>query len=862
MQERAVNTEQQEANIAAAYNPKNELESATFYARAGKALGTTILAGVGIGVVGTCLFSAFEHEQPLPDPEPSTGPVQPAPVLVPPATQPDRVPYELSLPRSEGTTEVQGINAPVTVERDQYGVPRIIAESYEDAVFAQGFVQAQERYFQLDVSRRRIKGELAELLGESAVPSDTYFRRFELKEVAEQVVSNMTPEEKKIFDCFTAGINAGLKDMSDVHPEYKWLNAVPEAWSPEDSVAVYLNVFYALHDNARYEKQLAVMKEALPEELFHFLSLHDSRFEHPVISGDANYRYQPAPIPSDEVVDLRTRERDSALALVEPALLPVGSNNWVIAGEHTHDGEAILASDPHLTISAPNIWHRSHLGWNKDEFVTGVSLAGTPGITSGSNGKIAWGFTNTTADFQDLIIIEVDPENPSRYLTPDGYENFEKVEVEITVKGKQEPVKSEMLRTRWGIVIDRDYRGRPLVMEWTGRHADMINMKIVEMNHASTLEEAYKIAGSWHGPSLNTVIADSEGDIAWIVSGYLPSRRGYQGDLPVSRASGEQIWQGQLPETLRPGVIRPESGRIVTANSRIVDPAWAEKLGNHWSLGVRTERIHQLLDGQELHSEKDNLKYQLDTRVILFDYYKSLALMTLENKDDGDSLRAKQLLEDWNGTADALHPGLRIMNAFRDQLHQTILSPLLAPCRELDPGFVYHWPLAEESVLRILEEKPAHFLPAGYETWEDLHQTVLSRTLAALKEEHPEGLSLPWGEINRASHTHVLASALPEYRDVLNFPSVPLSGHWSSVRVNTPVHGASMRLVVSPGQEEEALLHMPGGQSGHPWSAHYRDGHSFWIQGNEQRLLPGEAAGSFTLKPQRLTQGNQSDMGQ
>ena len=421
--------------------------------------------------------------------------------------------------------------------------------------------------------------------------------------------------------------------------------------------------------------------------------------------------------------------------------------------------------------------------------------------------------------------------------------------------GKDEPVETEVLRTRWGIVIDKDHHGRPLVMEWTGRHAEMINMNVVELNHAKTLDEAYDVAASWYGPSLNTVIADTEGDIAWVVSGYLPKRSGYTGVVPQSRADGTAFWDGELPEAMRPGVKRPESGFIATANSRIVDPTWAAKLGNHWSLGVRTHRIHQMLDGAEGETERDNLQHQLDTRVVLYDHYRSLALEALNDSTDADALRASQILQDWDGKATASSPALRILDAYRSDLHQVILSPLLAPCTELDGGFHYHWPLAEESVRRLMEEEPLHFLPAQYSSWDNLYASVLTKTLHRLSDQGSEGLLTPWGEVNKASHTHLLAGAFPDHQDVLNLPSVGLSGHWSSVRVSTPRHGASMRMVVSPGQEEEGILHMPGGQSGHPWSAHYRDGHTFWLQGSEQQMLPGEQESSFSLVPLRQHSG-------
>jgi penicillin amidase len=288
---------------------------------------------------------------------------------------------------------------------------------------------------------------------------------------------------------------------------------------------------------------------------------------------------------------------------------------------------------------------------------------------------------------------------------------------------------------------------------------------------------------------------------------------------------------------------------LYNANGRTIPLEWSEKLGGAWAPGTRSARIAELLAAKERFSEKDLLEIQLDTRVKVYDSYQKLFLLLTEESASTDVIRARQIVEDWNGKADADQAGMRILQAFRSNLHEAILAPLLKPCLDNDPAFRFEWELVEESVSRLLEERPLHFLPSAYESWESFLGEVLDETVKNLKETHPDGLFAPWGDQNRVVMNHPLARLAPELSGLLNFPNVPIPGHMDAIRVSNPGYGASLRMVISPGHPVDAIFEMPGGPSGNPWSPHYRSGQRDWIAGNPTSFYSHEMQTEFSLIP-------------
>ncbi|MEC9373618.1 MAG: penicillin acylase family protein, partial [Planctomycetota bacterium] len=403
-----------------------------------------------------------------------------------------------SLPLLDGQAPVPGLLRPVTIERDDHGVPAIRAESEIDAMRALGFLHGQERFFQMDMARRVSAGELSAVLGPATVPFDRSQRDHLFRRRARQALPLLPADHQALFEAYAEGVNAGVADLGAAPPEYLMLRQVPEPWLPEDSLLVLYTMFGMLHYSTGDERMAGVMHDALPRELLEFLLPDASRHDAPLIEPigrDPAEIYSPAPIPGPDIVDLRSGGWSPAApppaearGMLDPFNRPaLGSNAWVVDASRTVDGRAILANDMHLGIQVPNIWYRAALHWG-DRRVVGVTLPGVPGVVAGSTGVIAWGFTNTTGDFEDYVIVERDAEDPDLYRTPDGAERVEIRKETIEVRGAA-PETYEVAMTRWGPIVATDHRDRELALRWTAHDVQHVNLGILDMPEANSIEE-------------------------------------------------------------------------------------------------------------------------------------------------------------------------------------------------------------------------------------------------------------------------------------------------------------------------------------------------------------------------------------
>lgn len=765
--------------------------------------------------------------------------------------------FAASLARTSGVVRLAGLNGEVTIERDDRGIPTIRGETFDDVALALGFVHGQERFFQMDLLRRKAAGELAEMVGAAVLYEDRGMRHYRFRAIAQQMLDDIPQRHRKQLEAYAKGVNAGLDDLGARPPEYWALRQLPEPWLPEDTLLVNFAMFDDLSIGRRFEARVNTMRAALPRELADFLTPETGRFDAPLIGGD---EYEPPAIPGPEVIDLRASVRggksgevgrDSVVAR-RSELGPVvaGSNSWAIAASKSVDGRAILASDPHLGIMVPGIWYRAQLQWREDgveRMAVGITLPGVPCIVMGSNTDIAWGMTNVTGDFQDYVIVEVDPDDSDRYLTEDGSEAFGQIIEEINVAGREVPTRLVLRTTKWGVVTSKDHEGRPLVLKWTATEPGINNLGMLDLMHARTLDEGIEIARGWFGPPQNCMFADRTGRVGFVVSGWLPDRQGYDG-LGSVRWNEESVgWKGPLDEALRPFAIDPVDGFVNTANARTVGLEQARRIGRHWPQGTRQGRIAELLRADDAIDEIDMMSIQLDTRVKLLDFYRDAILEAIDVDDEDTMLRAARAsAATWNGHADVDERGFSVVWAMRAELGSVLIDALTAPCKEIAPGFRYRWFQWDEWVMRLLEEKPKHLLPAEYESWQDLVRRVLRDAIDDMDEGGDR-----WGEHNIAQIHHPLTLAVKQLGPILNMPEDELQGHSSAVRVANPNFGASMRLVVSPGHEDEGFLHMPCGQSGHFLSKHYGDMHADWVEGKPTPLLAGPIVTSFRLMPGR-----------
>jgi len=783
-----------------------------------------------------------------------------------------------SLPQIEGERALPGLGAPVRVERDALGVPVVRGGSRLDVARATGFLHAQERFFQMDLLRRSAAGELAALFGRPVLEMDREARVIRPRLVARRAVKALRADERDLLAAYTAGVNAGLDALGAPPFEYLALRSEPVKWRDEDSLLCALAMYRDLQGGqARQESVLGLMRETLADPMVDFLAPKGTEWDAPIEGEPIAI---PA-IPGPEVVDLRkTRPAAAAAHLAEPdpfalafAGLPVdfrpaslddddfvrGSNNWAVAGTHTAHGGALLANDMHLGISVPNTWYRLSLvfpGTDGERRVTGVTLPGAPFVVAGSNGHVAWGFTNSEGDWADLVLLERDPRRFDAYLTPEGPRLLERETETIDVKSEN-PETLTVESTIWGPVIDTDHRGRRRALAWVALRDGGLNASLVRMEAVRDLDEAQALAAEAGIPNQNFVAADAAGRVGWTIIGRIPRRVGLDGGVPTSWADGKNGWDGWLAPEDYPRVVDPPGGRVWTANARVVGGEKLAKVGiGGYDLGARQGQIRDGLLALEKASEDDMLRVQLDDRALFLARWQKLLLDVLAPEavaKDPRRAEARRLVEAWGGRASIDSVGYRIVRAFRERVRGLVLDPLLAPARAKDgkrlrPGTAPNarW---EGPVWALVTERPAHLLDPRYPSWDAL---LLSAADAVLEELTKDGRPLAertWGERNTTLIHHPLSRAVPQLGGFLDMPREPLPGDSHMPRFQSPSAGASERFAVSPGREELGYFHMPCGESGHPLSPHYADGHAAWAKGEKTPFLPGPAVNVLTLVP-------------
>jgi len=784
-----------------------------------------------------------------------------------------------SLPQLEGERALAGLAAPVRVERDAHGIPVVRGSSRADVARATGFLHAQERFFQMDLLRRSAAGELSALFGRGALELDREARLVRPRMVARRAAEALGADEREIMAAYTAGVNAGLAALAAPPFEYLALRASPAPWREEDSLLVVLAMYRDLQGRQAWQDAVVgALRDALPGALADFVAPVGTEWDSP-IEGDAI----PLPaVPGPEVVDLRLARPAAAAAAApaaaegRPTVLAVaghalaigtddpgqeqalGSNNWAVAGAHTAHGGAILADDMHLRIAVPNTWYRASLVFEAPEGetrVTGVTLPGAPLVVAGSNGRVAWGFTNSEGDWADLVVLEPDPADPDAYLTPEGPRRLEHATETIEVKD-EEPETLAVESTIWGPVLDKDHRGRRRALAWVALRDGGLRA-VTALERVRGLDEAQAIAPLVGIPHQNYVVADASGRVGWTIIGRIPRRFGHDGRAPTSWADGTRGWNGWLEPAEHPRVADPPSGRIWTANARVVSGDKLAKVGvGGYDLGARQRQIRDGLLALEKASEKDMLAIQLDDRALLLARWHERLLDTLTPDVLADHpLRqeARGLLERWGARAAIDSVGYRIVRGFREEVRGLVLDPLLAPARALDskrlrPGTAPN-PRWEGPVWAILEARPPHLLDPRFASYDALLVAALDAALAEMTAGGRALAGRTWGERNTTLVQHPLSRAVPQLASWLDMPRLPLPGDNHMPRFQSATAGASERFAVSPGREEQGYFHMPGGQSGHPLSPYYADGHAAWAHGEPTPFLPGPPVHVLTLVP-------------
>ena len=746
-----------------------------------------------------------------------------------------------SLAELDGDRTLPGLAAAVTVERDALGVVTITAGSQADAMRALGRVHAQERYFEMDLMRRSAAGELSALFGPKAIEADRRMRMHRLRARTEAQPDAALGADAGVVRAYVDGVNQGLASLPVRPWAYLLLRQSPQPWQASDSVLAGLAMYADLQDpDNQTELALSRIRAAVPPALSALLGHNGSQWDAPLFGaaqGDAT-------LPEASALDLRTLHAGSSSAQAQADA--VGSNNFAVAAALTRDGRAIIADDMHLGLRAPALWFRVRLrypdplaaGGQVD--VSGFSLPGLPAVIVGSNGHVAWGFTNSYIDTADF-----------RREAADAAVT---VHQERIVVAGQADVLLPVRETSWGPILHTHADGSGDALRWVAHLPGAVRLDFADMARAGDLDAALQFADRAGIPAQNLVIGDSSGRIAWRLIGARPDRGPGCAPVGFSPANNDRCAPWPLRSDAAPALVDPPGQRLWTANGRVLDgPALAAAGDGGYDLGARAQQIRNLLAAQDHFDEHDLLAIQLDDRAVFLQRWWVLLHAVIEHSDDPALQRLQAASQHWDGRAATSSVSYRVVRAFRQQVLDRISGALLAPARAalgedyLQPRLAQlegvAWPM--------LEQRPPHLLPPGFDSWDALLADAARRTEADLSAQGPLA-ARSWGERNTAALCHPLARALPAFTHRwLCMPPDPLPGDRDMPRVQTPDFGASQRMVVSPGHEADGIVHMPGGQSDHPLSPYWGAGHEDWVHGSPTPFLPGRTRHTLTLVPAR-----------
>lgn len=785
-----------------------------------------------------------------------------------------------SLPQLDGERVERSLGAAVRVERDALGVVSLSGTSRDDLAYATGFVHAQDRFFQMDLLRRTGGGELAALIGPAAVPLDARNRIHAFRARARSAVSALTSDERRLLQRYTAGVNDGLNALSARPFEYWLLREQPQPWKMEDSLlAVYAMYVDLQYGEIRRTLARSALQQRVSPELLAFLLPTSSHWDAPLDGVSMQHsvpitpalpdwlRMQsPEPLKQNHIQTSTLAPARDCDPITCSGLSMTGSNAWAVDAAHSAGHHATIASDMHLSLGLPNIWYRMSLSYratNGDvRRVTGVTLPGTPTVTAGSNGQVAWGFTNSYGRFVDLIELTRDARDPSRYRVPGGASETLRVEHErIDVRGAA-PRQIERIITRWGPVAnvgDKSY-----AIRWTAHDSNAANLTLLRMETADTVAAALAVAQRSGIPTQNMLVADAHGDIGWTLAGPLPRRAASAGSanttalLDLAPRSEAYIgWDRYLSPAEYPSVVNPTTGRLWNANNRQFAGHEQVKIGDSGAdVGARATQIRDDLLARPVSSPTDMLAIQTDDRAHWIEPWRRLALHSLDDKalaGHVERARFKTIVAGWNGRADADGAGYELLRAFFGAMYSAWFGPLDEALARVQPGLSYA--VASSRRLAVMETLAnGHaWIPAGFADW---HAFVLASIDRAISEVTLERGSLErasWGAHNRAAIMHPFARMVPApfsaLRRLLAAPQEPLPGDSNMPRVQGQSFGASERMAVSPGHEQQGIFHMPGGQSGNPASPYFLAGHHAWVRGEATPFEPGAAEHRLMLRP-------------
>ncbi len=697
--------------------------------------------------------------------------------------------------------KIPGLKANVEILRDRWGVPHIYAENTHDLFFAQGWITAKDRLFQIDLWRRIGTGKLAEALGPAYVKRDRMARLVRYRGNWDEEWSAYSPDAKEIAIAFTSGINAYIRSLDGYLPdEFAAARYKPDFWQPEDITARIAGLQMLRNARTEITRALEIKKFGI----------------------DAVQKYRDLDPPVKLVIptglDLSLLSEDM-LADYEAAVGPVnindGSNNWAVDGSRSVTGKPLLASDPHRALTVPSLRKTVHLvapGWN----IIGAGEPALPGIALGHNEEMAFGFTIVGIDQQDLYIEKLNPENPNQYRFKDQWLDMEVEKTEIAVKGS-EPQILDLKYTRHGPVIyENARRGVAVSLRWVGAEPGGAGyLSALSLSRTKTWEEFKKAAASYKTPSENLVYADRAGNIGWIASGKSPLRKNWTGLLPVPGHTGEYEWEGYLNIDQHPQKYNPPEHWVGTANTNHLPAGYPHQLGYEFSPPFRFERIKQLFASKEKFSIEDFVRMQYDVTSVPAQQFQEVLKKWTPTGERNTRIKDRFLKWDRKISADSYEA--LVFELWMHYLPGRIFGDTYAP--------MTGWQL----LLKTLEATPNH--PA-------LSPSLEMALLSIEKNLGPESEKWTWGQFH-----HILLQH-PVNRSSFHIPSKPMPGDthtvnaagWSPSQLFRMSHGASYRQVMDTSDWDQSVITNSPGESGDPNSRNYKDLFEDWSSGKAHPL--------------------------
>ncbi len=743
-----------------------------------------------------------------------------------------------SLPQLDGAIQAAGLSAPVTVVRDGQGMPHITAANVDDMLFAQGYVTAQDRLWQMDMNRRFGRGELAEILGAGLVKLDKRHRILRITETAEKLVASLPPAEREHLDAYVKGVNALIdKQRAHLPIEFRLLRYTPRAWTVEDSVIVGINISESLSTTFPTEHSREAIAAKLGPDLAADLYPLTSWRDRPpsALPRDQQYTISPDEIPppgTDEGV--LKPENFFGPDLCDSCF--AGSNNWVISADHTTTGKPLLSNDMHLDHSIPNVWYEVHLQAG-DYDVAGVSFPGFPFVIVGHNRRIAWGMTNVMPDVQDLFIENFNSEG--EYQTPTGWEKPEHRTEIIKVKNAPD-VSLDVTLTRHGPIVSDLFPGetRKLALQWTIYDPKALDFHFYELGLAKDWQEFRAAVSQFGGATQNAVYADVDGNIGYQTAGFIPIRKSGDGALPVSGADGSHDWTGYIPFDKLPSVYNPPTGILATANGRITPDGYPYAVATEWGAPYRTERIYRMLDTGKKFSPADMLAMQMDDYSEFDRLCADKFVYAIDHAKTATpaAKRAADLMRGWDGHTkiDSVATTLSVLS--RRKLWEMMLQPKLgAQWKD------YAWFNSSTALEKILMNRPQRWLPSGYSDFDEVLATAVNAAVIDNTNLHTGGSDISkwqWGKFSRVDVQHPVLSQvpllrlIPRWRELVGPGNLPQAGDGSlTVKAAGKTFGASERMTINFADLDSSTLNIVAGESGQVLSPHYLDQWPEWYGG-------------------------------